>query len=492
MSYSLSQPLHPALPPLHPSLTLGVSKSLVHKMALWLVALTILSGAFVFAEPAPVDVLTVALMIGLPVIGLTRFNDGLKIFMAIWFVIGGCHVAAVMITNYTGDSFIHVAVSLYLFAAAVVFAAFIARRPGAHTELVLNAYYGAALIAALAAVAGYFSLVPGANELFTKYGRASGPFKDPNVFGAFLVPATVFALHKILNSTGWQRTVMFASLGLFLFATLIGFSRGAWAATSIALTVYLALSFLTAKYYRQQVQMAAMVLIGGIVLAFALMVISQSDAVGDLLQERAQLTQAYDVGHEGRFGGQRKAIDLIASNPFGIGALDFSQIYHSEEVHNVYLTMFLKAGWLGGGLFLVLMMATLLLGLRHAFRRTKTQPLYIVAYASLAALILEGFLIDNDHWRHFYLLLAIVWGLMLSDVRIARAPRIIADISAQRMQLAGLTHAPARALQPVRTVQPTRPARLKSRAAGPNAAFYDVRGYSAYAHRPPRIIKTIH
>jgi hypothetical protein len=28
--------------------------------------------------------------------------------------------------------------------------------------------------------------------------------------------------------------------------------------------------------------------------------------------------------------------------------------------------------------------------------------------------VLEGLVIDLDHWRHFYLLMALVWGLMLS------------------------------------------------------------------------------
>ena len=43
-------------------------------------------------------------------------------------------------------------------------------------------------------IVGYFDLLPGAHELLTRYGRATGPFKDPNVFGPFLVPALVYAL----------------------------------------------------------------------------------------------------------------------------------------------------------------------------------------------------------------------------------------------------------------------------------------------------------
>ena len=42
-----------------------------------------------------------------------------------------------------------------------------------------------------------------------------------------------------------------------------------------------------------------------------------------------------------------------------------------------------------------------------------TQPLFLVIYGSFVGNALEGFIIDLDHWRHFYVLLALAWGLML-------------------------------------------------------------------------------
>jgi len=52
--------------------------------------------------------------------------------------------------------------------------------------------------------------------------------------------------------------------------------------------------------------------------------------------------------------------DLIVSNPFGIGALEFSKLYHTEEVHNVYLSMFLNAGWIGGFGYLAIVLMTII------------------------------------------------------------------------------------------------------------------------------------
>ena len=208
---------------------------------------------------------------------------------------------------------------------------------------------------------------------------------------------------------------------------LFSFSRGAWAAAVVALGLYSYLYMLTARYDSERLKLAALVLIGaataGLVLAAAL----QSDAVASLLQERAALTQAYDEGPDGRFGGQEKAFSMVLDNPFGIGAHQFSPFFHHEEPHNVYLSMLLNNGWGGGLVYILIAAATLALGFRHALRNTKTRGLFLIVYAVLAANIAEGVLIDSDHWRHFYLLMGVAWGLMAGDRREMRSARIVAD-----------------------------------------------------------------
>jgi hypothetical protein len=64
--------------------------------------------------------------------------------------------------------------------------------------------------------------------------------------------------------------------------------------------------------------------------------------------------------------------------------------------------------------FLGLIGSTAALGLRHALRCGAAQPLLLVAYACFLANAVEGMVIDIDHWRHFYLLMALLWGMMLS------------------------------------------------------------------------------
>lgn len=277
------------------------------------------------------------------------------------------------------------------------------------------------MAAAAAGIVGYFDLVPGAYDLFTRFGRAAGTFKDPNVFGPFLVAPFLYALHVAIERP-WHRIALpLAAAGFFALGVFLSFSRGAWFTLAFALVTYGWLAFVTTTSEARRMRILHLIAVGALLVAIVVLGALQNERIAGLLGERASLTQSYDVGPEGRFGGQQKAIGLILDNPLGIGATVFAGVHHHEEVHNVYLSMMLNAGWLGGALFVLMIVLTIVLGLRHAFVASRsallTQPLFLVAYAAFLANALEGFIIDLDHWRHVYLLMALVWGLMSAELR---------------------------------------------------------------------------
>ena len=396
------------------------TRSATHKLALALVWLTVASGAVVFTEPAPIDVLTMGLVVLLPVIGLVAVSPALVVLLALMLVAAAAAVLAATNASDLAVAVTHTGVSLYLYIATFVFAAFVAKRPHAHTRLILNAYVWAATAAALLGIVGYFGFVADAHEFMTRYGRASGLFKDPNVFGPFLVPALVYVLSRLTGASLHKSIPLLIVLLVIGLAMLLSFSRGAWFNLGLATLIYSALHILTVRDNRARLRFTVLAMMG-IAALFALVVVAlQFDSVSGLASERASLEQRYDEGPEGRFGGQQKAVRLILEHPLGLGALQFVPQHHHEEPHNVYLTMFLNAGWLGGLLFLALVGTTSVWGLRHAFVRRATQPLFLVVYACFVANVLEGLIIDLDHWRHFYLLMALVWGLMLSGTRAAQ------------------------------------------------------------------------
>ena len=389
--------------------------SFVHKIALSLVWVTIASGAIVFTEPAPFDVCALALMLLLPTLGLLRFTPSLLGYIAIMLVPVACAFFAVLSAIDATRALTHTAVTLFLTVVSLLLAAFVAKSPAKHTLLICRGTVAAGLIAAIAGLVGYLDLFPGSYELFTLYGRVSGTFKDPNVFGASLVLPAIYLMHVMLAPGRRGKVLAFTGLFVLLLGVLLSFSRGAWFSVAMASALFAYLRFVTAETSGQRARIVGGA--GGAIIAGALLllIVSQFDVVANLLTARATLTQSYDEGPEGRFGGQVKAKRLILAHPLGLGAQQFDGFYHMEEAHNVYLSMFMNAGWLGGSIFALMIAVTVILGARHALRRTATQGLFLVIYAAFAAHALEGFVIDLDHWRHFQLLMALSWGLMLGD-----------------------------------------------------------------------------
>jgi O-antigen ligase len=273
-------------------------------------------------------------------------------------------------------------------------------------------YVVGCLIAAAAAFAGYFQLIPSATELFTNYGRARGTFKDPNVLGAALAPAIVATTWVALRQPPRQALLAAAVSLPLVLALLLSFSRGAWASAAFSLLFAAWLALVTTRRGVDFRRFAAVAALGTATLVTTIGGALELDAVEGLFEQRASLDQSYDEGPDGRFGGQAKAVGLILEHPFGIGTHTFRDTYHSEEAHNVYLSQFLNAGWIGGILYAISAFGTLAAGFYAIRRRTALQGPLIITTTALAGLILEGFVIDTDHWRHFFILMGLVWGLV--------------------------------------------------------------------------------
>ena len=130
--------------------------------------------------------------------------------------------------------------------------------------------------------------------------------------------------------------------------------------------------------------------------------------------------QNYDAGHLGRFGRHILGALMIFDHPLGVGPLQFSK-YFPEDPHNSFLDAFMAGGWLGGFTFLALVLVTLCDRLPPRLRAHAWQPTYIAVYAAFVGEVGESYIIDVQHWRHYYLIMGMVWGLLLAG-RAARMP----------------------------------------------------------------------
>ncbi len=397
----------------------------LRRLVLIYVWLTVASSAIVFSEPALYDVLMMGAVLLLPVVGMVSFSPGLGLYLLLWAAILAGGYIAITQAGILDVPVTHISITLYLAFTSVVLAGFVAQAPTRRVKLIMSAYMVAALVAGLAALVGYFGLVPGAYDLFTEFGRARGTFKDPNVLGAFLVPALLYAFNEVMRRTAARASLWLMLTPILLLGSLLSFSRGAWINLAVSLAIYAFLSFTTVATHRLRLKLITYILLA-VVFVVGLFAVAQSvPQIAEVIGTRATLEQPYDVGPNGRFGGQIKAVGLILTHPLGIGALEFARVYDNEDAHEVYLSMFLNAGWIGGTLYLAMVLLTLGLGLRQVLRDRGGDGLSAVLVAAFIGMAVEGVVIDTDHWRHFYLLMAMIWGMALaspSRQRIAARP----------------------------------------------------------------------
>ena len=133
-------------------------------------------------------------------------------------------------------------------------------------------------------------------------------------------------------------------------------------------------------------------------------------SVRTLLLERANALNSYDVGEGGRFELQEIALRSLLEFPFGMGPFEFARVNGLQQ-HNVYLQAFMVYGWIGGLSYILMVLVTLFIGLRNALIATPWQIYAIIAFGMFVGEAGEGMVIDTDHWRHYFLVLGMVWGL---------------------------------------------------------------------------------
>jgi O-antigen ligase len=368
--------------------------------------ITVLASSVAFIEPSPHDGLMGVLAIVALAAGI-RFH---RIFIVPF--------ALLLLWNFFGlmtllnvpdrEKTIQYAVtSVYLAVAALLFAMIFADKTMPRMAVMAKAYVLTAALAAVCGTIGYFHLFPG-SDMFTLYGRALGMFKDPNVYGPFLILPALFLIERMVSRRIDMISVMFT--GVILFGLLLGFSRGAWFNFAVGLLAVIALDFLTAPTPKARIRILGMSAAGAAALVVLLVILLSFGSIGKMFMERAQLIQSYDVGTGGRFRLQELAVTAVLNFPNGMGPFEFSRIYGLQQ-HNVYLQAFLVYGWAGGLSYIMLLLTTLWVGFRTAIVRTPWQGYAIAAVGTFLGVVLEGFIIDTDHWRSFYLVMGVIWGL---------------------------------------------------------------------------------
>jgi hypothetical protein len=299
-----------------------------------------------------------------------------------------------------------------------------------HARVVVVTWLAIAVVSAVVASLALHFPIPGRsfiNGSVDKGERATALFKDPNVFGPFLIPIALILLEQhIARRTPRLLRLRAPGVWLCLLALTLGvlfsYSRAAWANYAIAILVMLAASSMRRRGASRALRaLMALLLVGGI----TVIILSATGSI-HFLQSRAHL-QAYDTH---RFAAQTLGWELGWTHPVGVGPGQFE--YHSPVAsHSTFVRIFAEQGFGGVLLWIALLLSTLLLAIRNVGLGRDT---YGIGSAALlgawCGLIFNSTVVDTLHWRHLWVVVALIWA------GAARRPNAPAEPALVRLDVA--------------------------------------------------------
>ena len=365
------------------------------------VALGLLLLAVVRFQPAPTDAVF-ALVICTAVLS-GRFHPSRvpSVVIALLGALLALDAISAVDSVSTGAALSFFSITLYLALFAIWLTSYVDCRR--RSKQVVVWYLTAALISAALGVLAVLAPIPGRSTLLFD-GRAEGFFKDPNVFGPFLIPALLILLEDTVTPRLLRapRRLKLAGVILLGLGVLFSYSRAAWLDLAVALVTMLAVLLLRRHSARTTARLLAVLFV---ILLSGVTVIAVSGS-GSFLRERAAL-QGYDAS---RFSAQAAGISLGEHHPIGVGPGQVDVIL-PLSTHNAYVRAFAEQGPLGLLLVLALLLGTLGFAARNAVHGRDTYGIgSAVLLAAWCGLLVNSAVIDTLHWRHLWIVAALIWA----------------------------------------------------------------------------------
>jgi O-antigen ligase len=379
---------------------------------LWLAGLAMASGSVVFVEPAPYDIALILLLISGVVLSRLAFHAEHRVPLVL---VAGFLAANAVSFAYVVDlrlAISYASANAYLAASWLLFAGLTSAHGSRSINVLMRGYTVAGLLAVVVSALAFFGAIP-YQSLLLGAGRARGLFKDPNVFGPYLVPMLVYALARLQRS-GPRCAGFWLNLAVCALATLgvlLSFSRAAWISCGVAIAGFFALQLISGILRRTVSArlVYSLLLIGLLVGSAALLAVSGESAISRMLAMR--------VGHSGlhsydavRFETHRQALETAMERPLGIGPGQ-SEVTFRISTHNMYLRILTETGVLGFVTFYGFVILSLARASKHALTLAgeSGRDLFAVVSVCLLAILVNGLVIDTIHWRHFWFLLGLAW-----------------------------------------------------------------------------------
>ena len=355
----------------------------------------------VLIEPAPADLV---FFVVIAVVLVTGGFSGQRVSGTAIGIVGTFLalnlVSAVEVVDYE-RALTFFATTAYVALLALWLAGWVTNRRRA--KVAAGGYLAAAALSAALGVLALFLPLP-ASELMVFEDRVQALFKDPNVFGPFLVPAALILVEETLTPRLFEfhRLLKGLLLLLLMLGLIFSASRGAWANLAVGLGMLLVVLALRRGGGRKVLFALLLALVAAVFVAGA---VSLSGS-GDFLSDRARV-QSYDAD---RFGAQAAGLEPAQRYPFGVGPGQF-ELVAPISAHSTYVRVFAEQGLPGILAFLAFLVFTLGAAVANAVRGRDT---YGVGSAALlgawCGLLVNSIVIDTLHWRHLWVVAALIWA----------------------------------------------------------------------------------
>lgn len=371
----------------------------------------------VVVEPAPSDVLFGLAMAVAAVtlrFGIRRVPLAITALVAAFIVLNLISMTDVVSWSAAGRFFL---ITLYLGMFSLWLAAYIDRPQRA--RWLVCAYLAAAVISAVLGSAALLVHFPGHTFLIGDEKRAKALFKDPNVYGPFLIPIALILLEEVIQPRllRMRRSPMVLCFLVLMIGVVFSFSRAAWLNLTVGLIVLIG-AVVARRVDRRAISLMLVVFVGGLAIAGA--VISSGEL--KFLEERAHV-QSYDTN---RFGAQARGISVGFEHPFGVGP---GQVEVISPFHRASFSLFVRPlseqGLLGLFVIVALVAVTLVFALLNVIHGSDTYGISSAALlAAWCGLLANSFFVDTMHWRHLWLVAALIWAGAMRRRTIVGATRV--------------------------------------------------------------------
>lgn len=382
-----------------------------------------ISSFFVKFEPALADLFSFIALILFATSGLNfaRSFATPLLFMIIYLLAGVVSAIGIdrpVVAPYSDQPLQYSMVTAYISMVAILVAAYVAADPSRRYLQIERAWWIGATFGSILGLLIYLGIkplvtvisaigeAPNAGYAF----RVVGGYKDPNVFSTWLVFPVVSMVQALalgrLRISVWSVSCLLVNT----LALLLAFSRGAWFDVAVASFLTIGLSILLTPSLRQRRYVLLLGIGGAFLIVILLAGLLSIPSINAAFLDRFVLVKSYDAGETGRFGNQLNSIPMLLRMPMGLGPYQFEQIF-GEAPHNTFLNSFASGGWIGGISYILWCLCTFYMGIKTVFTRSPYQAFAVPVVATFIVMTLQGLQIDNEHWRHWFWMMGLIWGL---------------------------------------------------------------------------------